>query len=101
MTFDPEQTAGNRRHRCRFTYSLEVARQAAHLESTLHTSDIAARVRSVVSDFEARFGSDDVRPFLRLLAQALALRGSRDAELAVRREMERLRTRSLRLVREG
>ncbi|HTJ95480.1 MAG TPA: hypothetical protein VL424_20480 [Pararobbsia sp.] len=101
MIIEPEQSAGARRSRCRFMYSVEVARQAAHLESTLHAADIAPRVRHVVSDFEARFGAADVRPFLKLLCQALEVRGSRDAEIAVRREMERLRARSLRLVREA
>ncbi|CAM2140614.1 protein of unknown function [Pararobbsia alpina] len=98
---EPEQKPGSRRYRCRVTYSLEVARQAAHLESTLHTADIGPRVRRVVSDFEAQFGAADVRPFLRLLCQALEVRGSRDAEVAVRREMERLRAREMRVVRDG
>ncbi len=101
MIPDSTQNAVSRRDRCRLMYRVEVARQAAHLESTLHASDIPPRVRRLVTEFEARFGAADVRPFLHLLCQALELRGNRDAELAVRREMERLRAKSMRLVRNG
>ncbi|WP_175105497.1 hypothetical protein [Pararobbsia alpina] len=83
------QYGGSERNRCRVTYSMEVARQAAHIESTLHVEDMSARVRNVVSEFEAQFGADDVRPFLQLLCRALEARGSSEAERVVRRELGR------------
>jgi hypothetical protein len=83
------QYAGSERDRCRVTYCMEVARQAAYIESTLHVEDMSARVHLIVSEFEARFGANDVRPFLRLLCRALEARGSSEAERMVRRELAR------------
>ena len=74
---------------CRRTYGVDVARQSAYLVSTLRNSDIADRVLEIAADFEARFGSDDVIPFLKLLSQSLESRGAIEAVPAIRKEIER------------
>lgn len=68
----------------RYRYKAELARGSSHIASTLTSSTRAAAIAEVVSDFRELHGSENLLPFLELLAEALEKRNSSDAAAAVR-----------------
>lgn len=76
-------------NQCNLMYRADIARQTAHLLSTLSDHDLPSRVQEIASSFEARFGVRDMVAFLELLGQSLEIRGGTQAALTVRGEVSR------------
>lgn len=69
---------------CRRRYMAELARGGSHIASTLTPDGERAAISDVTGEFYRRFGIDDLRIFLELLAQTLDARLRPDTATFIR-----------------
>jgi len=65
--------------RCARQYQVELAQGASHLASMLHAASMRAAVEETAQHFQQRYGREDLRVFLTLLARQVERRGQAEA----------------------